>query len=53
MIKDTKKRKGVMVIDAETNETMSFMPKLFFVNASIRINFHLIEFNQKHIKWDG
>jgi glycerol-3-phosphate dehydrogenase len=33
MIK-TQKAKGVMVIDAETNETMEFYAKIVFVNAS-------------------
>ncbi|GAB3364910.1 GMC family oxidoreductase [Arachidicoccus ginsenosidivorans] len=32
--KDTKKAKGVLVIDAETNETMEFYAKIIFVNAS-------------------
>lgn len=32
--KDTKKAKGVMVIDAETNETMEFYAKIVFVNGS-------------------
>lgn len=32
--KDTKKAKGVLVIDAETNETMEFYSKIIFVNAS-------------------
>ncbi|MBC7418723.1 MAG: GMC family oxidoreductase, partial [Pedobacter sp.] len=32
--KDSKKAKGVMVIDAETNETMEFYAKIVFVNGS-------------------
>ena len=32
--KDTKKATGVLVIDAETNETMEFYAKIIFVNAS-------------------
>ncbi|WP_410219879.1 GMC oxidoreductase [Pedobacter sp.] len=32
--KDTKKAKGVMVIDAETNKSMEFYAKLVFVNGS-------------------
>lgn len=32
--KDTKKATGVLVIDAETNETMEFYAKIVFVNAS-------------------
>jgi choline dehydrogenase-like flavoprotein len=32
--KDTKKAKGVMVIDAETNKTMEFYAKIVFVNGS-------------------
>jgi hypothetical protein len=33
-IKDTKKNKGVMVIDAETNEVSRFYAKIVFVNGS-------------------
>lgn len=32
--KDTKKAKGVVVIDAETNQTYEFFAKIIFVNAS-------------------
>lgn len=32
--KDTKKAKGVMVIDAQTNKTMEFYAKVIFVNGS-------------------
>jgi choline dehydrogenase-like flavoprotein len=32
--KDTKKAKGVMVIDAETNESIEFYAKIVFVNGS-------------------
>lgn len=32
--KDTKKAKGVMVIDAQTNKTMEFYAKIVFVNGS-------------------
>jgi hypothetical protein len=34
MIKTQKKAKGVMVIDAETNESIEFYAKIVFVNGS-------------------
>jgi hypothetical protein len=34
MIKTLKKAKGVMVIDAETNESIEFYAKIVFVNGS-------------------
>ena len=50
--KDTKKAKGVEVLDAETNQTYEYFAKIVFVNAST-INSAWILMNSATDVWDG
>jgi choline dehydrogenase-like flavoprotein len=50
--KDTKKAKGVEVLDAETNKTYEYFAKIVFVNAST-INSAWILMNSATDVWDG
>ena len=50
--KDTKKAKGVVVLDAETNQTYEYFSKIVFVNASA-LNSTWILFNTATNIWPG
>jgi choline dehydrogenase-like flavoprotein len=50
--KDTKKAKGVEVLDAETNQTYEYFAKIVFVNAST-INSAWILMNSATDVWEG
>ena len=50
--KDTKKAKGVRVLDAETNKTYDFFSKIVFVNASA-LNSAWLLMNSATDVWDG
>ena len=50
--KDTKKAKGVRVLDAETNKTYDFFAKIVFVNASA-LNSAWLLMNSATDVWDG
>jgi choline dehydrogenase-like flavoprotein len=50
--KDTKKAKGVEVLDAETNKTYEYFAKIVFLNAST-INSAWILMNSATDVWDG
>ena len=50
--KDTKKAKGVVVLDAETNQTYEYFSKIVFVNASA-LNSTWVLFNTATDIWPG
>nr|WP_067057000.1 GMC family oxidoreductase [Mucilaginibacter sp. L294] len=50
--KDTKKAKGVEVLDAETNKTYEFFAKIIFVNASA-LNSAWVLMNSATDVWEG
>ena len=50
--KDTKKAKGVEVIDAETNQTYTFQAKIIFLNASA-LNSTWVLMNSATDVWEG
>ena len=50
--KDTKKAKGVEVLDAETNKTYEYFAKVIFVNASA-LNSAWVLMNSATDVWDG
>ena len=50
--KDTKKAKGVEVLDAETNQTYEYFAKIIFLNASA-LNSTWILMNSATDVWDG
>ncbi|MES2276479.1 MAG: GMC family oxidoreductase [Bacteroidota bacterium] len=50
--KDTKKAKGVEVLDAETNKTYEFFAKVIFLNAST-LNSTWVLMNSATDVWDG
>ena len=50
--KDTKKAKGVRVLDAETNQTYEFFAKVVFLNAST-LNSTWVLLNSAKDVWDG
>lgn len=50
--KDTKKAKGVRVLDAETNQTYEYFAKVVFLNAST-LNSTWVLFNSAKDVWDG
>lgn len=50
--KDTKKAKGVRVLDAETNETYDYFAKVIFLNASA-LNSTWLLFNSATDVWPG
>ncbi|SDF08745.1 Choline dehydrogenase [Mucilaginibacter pineti] len=50
--KDTKKAKGVEVLDAETNQTYQYFAKIVFLNAST-VNSAWILMNSATDVWDG
>ncbi|GAB3913662.1 GMC oxidoreductase [Mucilaginibacter boryungensis] len=50
--KDTKKAKGVQIIDAETNQTYEYYAKVIFLNAST-LNSTWVLMNSATDVWDG
>jgi choline dehydrogenase-like flavoprotein len=50
--KDTKKAKGVRVLDAETNQTYEYLAKVVFLNASA-MNSTWVLFNSATDVWEG
>jgi choline dehydrogenase-like flavoprotein len=50
--KDTKKAKGVQIIDAETNKTYEYYAKIVFVNASA-LNSAWVLMNSATDVWEG
>lgn len=50
--KDTKKAKGVRIIDAETNESIEYFAKIIFLNAST-LNSTWVMMNSAKDVWDG
>ncbi len=50
--KDTKKAKGVRVLDAETNQTYEYFAKVVFLNAST-LNSTWVLFNSATDVWEG
>ncbi len=50
--KDTKKAKGVRIVDAETNQTYEYFAKIVFLNASA-LNTTWVLFNSANDVWPG